>query len=81
MERFNLAIRWTDGSVKGISAFGFGIEAKREAYRFANLHSLIFGREYEVVPQRMLTAEELTQIQADWAQYDEQHEQIKAEWS
>lgn len=81
MERFNLAIKWNNGTVKGISAFGYGIEAEREAYRFANLHSLIFGKDYEVVSERMLTAEELAQIQADWSQYDEQHAEIKAEWS
>ena len=79
MDRFDLAVKWDDKGVEGITAFADGFEeAEREAYRFANLRSVIFGAQYEVVSCRTLSDAELAQIRADWAVYDKIHAEITA---
>ena len=82
MDRFNIAVRWDDKGVEGITAFADGLkEAERDAFRFVNLLSEFFGIKYEVVSCRTVTDAELAQIRADWAVYDQQYAEIRAEWS
>jgi hypothetical protein len=71
MHRFNIAIKWPNGDVEGITGFGFDLEsAERNAYKEADSKAMFIKQSYEVVTKDMLNVEECFQIKDDWSTYD-----------